>query len=249
MSTFEILMPKMGESVEEATITKWFVSVGDKIEEDDVLLEIATDKVDSEIPSPVAGTVKEILYETDALVAVGKPVAVIALEGEDSDDSESEVLAEENIEESVNKVIEENASSEAPDFSISDRFYSPLVKSIAKEEGISLSELDAIKGTGKDNRVTKDDILNFVNNRGKSEAKVDQAAAPVKTEQQKSAPAAAPVASPQKPPVSIGAEDGHCRNGQNEKTDCRSYGNVKTSFSSRYCSCGSGYDKHCFMEK
>ncbi len=207
MSTFEILMPKMGESVEEATITKWFVSVGDKIEEDDVLLEIATDKVDSEIPSPVAGTVKEILYETDALVAVGKPVAIIALEGEDSDDSESEVSAEENIEESVNKVIEENASSEAPDFSKSDRFYSPLVKSIAKEEGISLNELDAIKGTGKDNRVTKDDILNFVNNRGKSEAKVDQAAAPVKTEQPKSAPAAAPVASPQKPPVSIGAED------------------------------------------
>ncbi len=206
MSTFEILMPKMGESVEEATITKWFVSVGDKIEEDDVLLEIATDKVDSEIPSPVAGTVKEILYETDALVAVGKPVAIIALEGEEGDDAPA-ASSEEKVEESVSKVIEENSSAADADYSKSDRFYSPLVKSIAKEEGVSLTELDSIKGSGKDNRVTKEDILSYLKNKGQSGAPVAKAAEPVKAEQPKAAPAAAPVPTPQKPPVSIGAED------------------------------------------
>ncbi len=207
MSTFEILMPKMGESVEEATITKWFVSVGDKIEEDDVLLEIATDKVDSEIPSPVAGTVKEILYETDALVAVGKPVAIIALEGEEGDDEAPVASGETKIEESVTKVIAENSSQTESDYSKSDRFYSPLVKSIAKEEGVSLTELDSIKGSGKDNRVTKEDILSYLKNKGQSGAPAAKAAEPVKAEQPKAAPAAAPVPTPQKPPVSIGAED------------------------------------------
>ncbi len=203
MSKFEILMPKMGESVEEATITKWFVSVGDKIEEDDVLLEIATDKVDSEIPSPVAGTVKEILFETDSLVPVGKPVAIIALEGEETEDASSDSLSNNKVEEAVNEVIEENSTKAESDYSKSDRFYSPLVKSIAKEEGVSIEELDSIKGTGLDNRVTKNDILSYLTNRGKSEVNVEKSEATVKTEQPKQTPAA----TPQKPPVSIGAED------------------------------------------
>ncbi|MFW6042902.1 MAG: biotin/lipoyl-containing protein, partial [Marinilabiliaceae bacterium] len=102
MSTFEITMPKMGESVEEATITKWFVKPGDKVEEDDPILEIATDKVDSEIPSPVAGTVKELFFDTDEVVAVGKAVALIDLgdegEKEESEKEESEEGEEEKSE-------------------------------------------------------------------------------------------------------------------------------------------------------
>ncbi|WP_066631725.1 dihydrolipoamide acetyltransferase family protein [Labilibacter marinus] len=203
MSTFEILMPKMGESVEEATITKWFVSVGDKIEEDDVLLEIATDKVDSEIPSPVEGIVKEILYETDALVPVGKPVAIISLEGEDggSDDG-AEPAATAEVEKSVEAAVEETASAPAQDFAESDKFYSPLVKSIAKEEGVSVQELDSIKGTGQNNRVTKNDILAFVSDKTSGSAAPKAASAP------KASPAPTPAAAPiQRPPVSVSGED------------------------------------------
>ncbi len=168
MSIFEILMPKMGESVEEATITKWFVSEGDTIQEDDVLLEIATDKVDSEIPSPVAGIVKEIKYNVDDVVAVGLPVAVILLEGADdtSDDlpqlKETEVVATAPVVVDAATVSVDTASINKT----SDRFYSPLVRSMAQQEGISADELEKIAGTGKDGRVTKNDMLNYLANRG-----------------------------------------------------------------------------------
>jgi len=168
MSTFEILMPKMGESVEEATITKWFVSEGDTIQEDDVLLEIATDKVDSEIPSPVAGTVKQIKYNVDDVVAVGLPVAVILLEGAEDTSKDTSQATEPEI-----KVVQPNAvdvSSVSVDHSsinkTSDRFYSPLVRRIAQEEKIGTDELEKITGTGIDGRVTKNDILSYLNNRG-----------------------------------------------------------------------------------
>ena len=167
MSTFEILMPKMGESVEEATITKWFVSEGDTIQEDDVLLEIATDKVDSEIPSPVAGTVKQIKYNVDDVVAVGLPVAVILLEGAEDTSKDTSQATEPEI-----KVVQPNAvdvSSVSVDHSsinkTSDRFYSPLVRRIAQEEKIGTDELEKITGTGIDGRVTKNDILSYLNNR------------------------------------------------------------------------------------
>jgi 2-oxoglutarate dehydrogenase E2 component (dihydrolipoamide succinyltransferase) len=167
MSTFELLMPKMGESVEEATITKWFVNVGDTIEEDQVLFEIATDKVDSEIPSPVAGVIKEIKFETDALVPVGEVVAVIALEGS------NQVSDAPKVEKQESKPAIEQNDSEAKvestsDFGSSEKFYSPLVKSIAKEEGISVAELDKIEGSGQDGRVTKSDVLKFLDGKGKS---------------------------------------------------------------------------------
>ncbi len=168
MSIFEILMPKMGESVEEATITKWFVSEGDTIQEDDVLLEIATDKVDSEIPSPVAGIVKEIKYNVDDVVAVGLPVAVILLEGADdtSDDlpqlKETEVVATAPVVVDAATVSVDTASINKT----SDRFYSPLVRSMAQQEGISADELEKIAGTGKDGRVTKNDMLNYLASRG-----------------------------------------------------------------------------------
>jgi len=168
MSTFEILMPKMGESVEEATITKWFVSEGDTIQEDDVLLEIATDKVDSEIPSPVAGTVKQIKYNVDDVVAVGLPVAVILLEGAEDTSKDTSQATEPEI-----KVVQPTAvdvSSVSVDHSsinkTSDRFYSPLVRRIAQEEKIGTDELEKITGTGIDGRVTKNDILSYLNNRG-----------------------------------------------------------------------------------
>ncbi len=212
MSTFDILMPKMGESVEEATITKWFVKVGDTVEEDQVLLEIATDKVDSEIPSPVAGVVKEIKFDTDSLVPVGEIVATIALEGsegaeepketkeaesaEASDAPEKKEASKaasddkESVKEAPKKESPAEAKTESGDFKDSDRFYSPLVKSIAKEENISVSELEGIKGSGKEGRVTKEDVLAFVKNRG------DKPAGPQSQSTEKAAPAAKPAERP-----------------------------------------------------
>ena len=171
MSTFDILMPKMGESVEEATITKWFIKPGDTIEEDQLLLEIATDKVDSEIPSPVAGVVKEIKFDVDAVVPVGEVVAVISMGGEDTgDDSQPEEAASPASSEKEEEKVTAKESSAVVDFKESDRFYSPLVKSIAKEENVSIEELDKIAGSGKDGRVTKDDIMSFLENRGSKPA-------------------------------------------------------------------------------
>ncbi len=166
MSTFDILMPKMGESVEEATITKWFVKPGDTIEEDQLLLEIATDKVDSEIPSPVAGVVKEIKFEVDAVVPVGEVVAVISLGGEAAgNDSQAAPTESVAVSEEKEEKVSTKESSAVVDFKESDRFYSPLVKSIAKEENVSIEELNKIAGSGKDGRVTKDDIMSFLENR------------------------------------------------------------------------------------
>ena len=159
MSSFEILMPKLGESVQEATITKMFVKLNDVIEEDDMLFEIATDKVDSEIPSPVSGKVIEIRFKEDDVVPVGEVVAIINM-SEDAADAES---APEVTEKLAVEVIDEQVVSDVAEIkSESDRFYSPLVKAIAQKENISQAELDAIVGHGKDGRVQKEDILKFV---------------------------------------------------------------------------------------
>lgn len=203
MSTFDIIMPKLGESVEEATITKWFVKVGDKVNEDDPLLEIATDKVDSEIPSPVAGVVKEVKYEVNAIVPVGKVVAVIALEG--SVDAEAPVVEQASapVAAPSSPKAEQNQAVTIvePVEAESGKFYSPLVRSIAKEEGISNAELDKIAGSGKDGRVTKEDILAYLKNRGTAVATSSAPAASVQP-----AKPAAPVA-PAKVNVSISAGD------------------------------------------
>ncbi|MBN2347268.1 MAG: 2-oxo acid dehydrogenase subunit E2 [Bacteroidales bacterium] len=168
MSTFNIVMPKMGESVQEATITKWFKKEGDAIEEEDVLLEIATDKVDSEIPSPVDGVIKKIFFKENDVVAVGEIIAIVALDGD-----EGEPVAEK--EETIDKVAEKetpkviiSAKESVSDFKSSGRFYSPLVQSIAQKENISSGELDNIKGTGQNGRVRKQDILAYLENKGKS---------------------------------------------------------------------------------
>ncbi len=175
MAKFELKLPKMGESVAEATITNWLKEVGEHIEADEPVLEIATDKVDSEVPSEVEGKLVEKLFEADDVVQVGQTIAVIETEGElpeeDSEDDELDIdLNEEEEDESyaeeVAATVEEAKETvESNDFSDASRFYSPLVKNIAKEENIGLEELENIKGSGKDGRVTKDDMLAYVENR------------------------------------------------------------------------------------
>jgi 2-oxoglutarate dehydrogenase E2 component (dihydrolipoamide succinyltransferase) len=165
MAKFELKLPKMGESVAEATVTNWLKKVGDKIEMDEAVLEIATDKVDSEVPSEVAGTLVEILFNTDDVVQVGQTIAIIETEGGAVEAPKAEAVAAPVAE--ITKTVEAAKEVVAPaNFADSDKFFSPLVKNIAKEEGVSLAELEAIIGTGKDGRVTKADILDFVKNRG-----------------------------------------------------------------------------------
>ncbi|KRD12879.1 diapophytoene dehydrogenase [Flavobacterium sp. Root901] len=168
MARFELKLPKMGESVAEATITNWLKEVGDKIEADEAVLEIATDKVDSEVPSEVSGILVEQLFGKDDLVQVGQTIAIIETEGGDAPAAQSTVetaAPAEAIE--IEKTIEavKEASSVPQDFAGSDKFFSPLVKNIAKEEGVSVAELDNIQGSGKDGRVTKDDILKYIEDR------------------------------------------------------------------------------------
>jgi 2-oxoglutarate dehydrogenase E2 component (dihydrolipoamide succinyltransferase) len=167
MAKFELKLPKMGESVAEATVTNWLKKVGDTIAMDEAVLEIATDKVDSEVPSEVSGTLVEILFNVDDVVQVGQTIAIIETEG-GAVAAVPEVKADvpvavAEVAKTVEVAIEAVASA---DFSSSDKFFSPLVKNIAKEEGISLAELEAISGSGKDGRVTKEDVLNYIKNRG-----------------------------------------------------------------------------------
>jgi len=185
-------MPKLGESVQEATITKWFVKEGDTIEEDDPVFEVATDKVDSEIPSPVDGVISKVFFQEEALVPVGEVVAIVQIEGEDDADEEDKTN-EANKEEpktaaaETKSEVKEEPQHEAEKAestpvkgsdirSSSNRFYSPLVKSIAEKENISLEELESIEGSGQNGRVQKNDILKFIED--KKAGKVGQAAAP-----------------------------------------------------------------------
>jgi 2-oxoglutarate dehydrogenase E2 component (dihydrolipoamide succinyltransferase) len=169
MARFELKLPKMGESVAEATITSWLKEVGDTIELDEAVVEIATDKVDSEVPSEVEGTLVEILYQQDAVVAVGETIAIIEIEDEDSESEQADtVVSEEKSQiEAVEKIIEKAAeivSTPISKNSDSGKFYSPLVRNIAKTEGVSMEQLETISGTGKDGRVTKEDILLYLEN-------------------------------------------------------------------------------------
>ncbi|MFW5821680.1 MAG: dihydrolipoamide acetyltransferase family protein [Bacteroidota bacterium] len=176
MAQFEVIMPKMGESIEEATITNWFVKEGDKVVEDDVLLEIATDKVDSEIPSPVEGVIQKIMYEQDETVAVGSVIAIIDLDGDGKDKEssaeESETAAPEKPAEETKASEEEEtqAPPETPESKLlksgaEGRFYSPVVRKIAAEEKVSEEELLRIDGSGLNGRVQKRDILEYLEER------------------------------------------------------------------------------------
>lgn len=205
MAKFELKLPKMGESVAEATITNWLKEVGDTIEEDEAVLEIATDKVDSEVPSEVDGVLVEKLFGPDDVVQVGQTIAIIETEGEVENTSETTSTSEETTESSASVAAVEETVSQAKatasneDYNDSDRFYSPLVKNIAKEENISFEELESVKGTGKDGRVTKDDILAYVKNRGEQQAKPA-------TQSLASAPQKAAL-KPAATPISVNGED------------------------------------------
>lgn len=206
MARFELKLPKMGESVAEATITNWLKEVGDKIEMDEAVLEIATDKVDSEVPSEVSGILIEQLFGKDDLVQVGQTIAIIETEGGSSflvDKVAEETTAPAEVA-AIEKTIEIAKEVVAPaDYTTSDKFFSPLVKNIAKEENVSIAELESINGSGKDGRVTKEDILTYIAGRKdkveapKVEAKV-AVAAPVKVQEQVASKAA---------PVSVNGGD------------------------------------------
>ncbi|MGI9530999.1 dihydrolipoamide acetyltransferase family protein [Lutimonas sp.] len=168
MSKFELKLPKMGESVAEATITSWLKEVGETIEMDEAIVEIATDKVDSEVPSEVEGVLVERFFEVDEVVGVGQVIAVIETNGEVDVAGETKEEVVESIPEDLPTVASVKAKTEEMNVSAqelnspSGKFFSPLVKNIAKTEGISLEELESIKGSGKDQRITKNDILAYI---------------------------------------------------------------------------------------
>lgn len=171
MAEKPILMPKMGESIAEATIIRWLKNEGDKVEKDEPIVEIATDKVDSEIPSTEAGILVKQLYKDGDVVKVGEPVAMIATDAAAAKPAAPAPLVPASPVAEVQKTVEaaiKQATPETPAATAisGDRFYSPLVMNIARTEGISMEELDRIPGTGKEGRVTKSDILNHVQNRG-----------------------------------------------------------------------------------
>ena len=171
MAKFELKLPKMGESVAEATLTAWLKEVGDTIEADETVLEIATDKVDSEVPSEVDGVLIQKLFEVDAVIEVGQTIAIIETADNDSVSIEQpqeltkipEPVEVERLEANITKVQETVTSIRSNDA----RFYSPLVKNIAKKEGVSQAELDTIKGSGKEGRVTKNDILSYLSHKSR----------------------------------------------------------------------------------
>jgi len=174
MSKFELKLPKMGESVAEATITSWLKEIGDQIEMDEAVLEIATDKVDTEVPCEFEGVLIEKCFEVNDIVQVGQTIAIIEVSGDDSsekiiDNSEDNSAKKEEVEIDLPPTFDLNISTETEvNFSDSERFYSPLVRSIIKKEGIDFKELDQIKGSGKDNRINKSDILKYIKSKSDS---------------------------------------------------------------------------------
>tara|TARA_B110000438_G_scaffold286783_1_gene318368 strand:- start:751 stop:2019 length:1269 start_codon:yes stop_codon:yes gene_type:complete len=170
----DVIMPKLGESITEGTILEWKKNVGDTINKDETLLEISTDKVDSEIPSPAEGKLLEILYKVNDVVAVGTIIARIGSEsGDVLEPSNHEKPLVEDEEENINVVEDsyhENNTSNHTKYKSTSRFYSPLVKSIANKENISLNELDQINGTGNNGRVNKKDILDYIKNRNHNQS-------------------------------------------------------------------------------
>ncbi|MCE1199820.1 MAG: 2-oxo acid dehydrogenase subunit E2 [Marinilabiliales bacterium] len=167
MADFQVLIPKLGESIQEATITKIFVQIGDSIKEDDVLFEVATDKVDSEIPSPVSGIVKAIYCKVDDLLAVGKVAMLIGLPGEVTEDViSSGVSSGKNAqEEKLSVAVTPPTDSKTKSSAQSGRYYSPLVRNLASQSNLPLEELDGIQGSGIGGRVRKNDLLQFLEER------------------------------------------------------------------------------------
>ena len=197
MAEIEIRLPKMGESVTEATITNWLKEVGDIVEMDEPLVEVATDKVDNELPSEAEGTLIKILFEKDDVAQVGDVIAIISTDGgaavaEPAKETKAAPASESKAVEVVTNSNTASVSKTGP----SGKFYSPLVRSIADKEGISMSELESISGSGENGRVTKKDILGFIETRGNAPV---TAKAPASV----SAPKAAPAKSAHKPSIPV----------------------------------------------
>ena len=205
MARVELIMPKMGESVSEATIITWSKNIGDMVELDETIVEIATDKVDSEVPSTHEGKLVEMLYEADDVVQVGEPFAILETEGSDDtpdvNDATPAPTVTKVVEEAVTKAVEATTTTIT---NTGERFYSPLVRSMASEEGIEMTELESIPGSGKEGRVTKSDMVSYLKTRGSAPA-----TAPVKTETKKTTPApktAVPAHTPVNVPNTGGTE-------------------------------------------
>lgn len=210
MAKFELKLPKMGESVAEATLTNWLKEVGDTIEADEAVLEIATDKVDSEVPSEVNGVLVEKLFNVDDVVQVGQTIAIIEIAG--GSNGTEKVVAENTPSIEVVKEVEKQVetakqATQAPIENNGDRFYSPLVKNIAAAENISQTELDGISGTGKEGRVTKNDILGYVENRSSAKSETSKPQTVVETKTTETAKSQSSEATKPKAPVSVSGED------------------------------------------
>jgi 2-oxoglutarate dehydrogenase E2 component (dihydrolipoamide succinyltransferase) len=201
MAEFQLILPKMGESVIEATILSWHKKPGDVIHENEIVLEVATDKVDSEVPSPVAGTLKKILFEENAVAEIGSVIAIIETDAAVAEESvEVPVKKEQALEEQPKSMpVEETDTPESNhpkdeqvpyvppatkpaeqsvSVNNSGRFYSPLVLNIARAEGISMSELESLPGSGAENRVTKEDMLAYVESKKKGGTSIKPAPTP-----------------------------------------------------------------------
>ena len=185
MARVELIMPKMGESVSEATIITWAKEVGEMVELDETIVEIATDKVDSEVPSTHEGKLVEKLFEADEVVQVGEPFAILETDGGDDTPVETETKAPTAtiiVERAETTTTQNNPTTITND---GDRFYSPLVRSMASEEGIEMTELETIPGNGKDGRVTKSDMITYLKTRGSVPLTI-----PAKVESKKTTPTA-----------------------------------------------------------
>ncbi|MXS71456.1 2-oxo acid dehydrogenase subunit E2 [Flavobacteriaceae bacterium W22] len=202
MAEYKLLLPSMGEGVMEATVITWLFNEGDQVKEDDSVVEIATDKVDSDVPTPVSGKIVKILKQKDEVAKVGEAIAILEIEGEGGSTSAEEAKAETASAPDAEtlKTIEEPLNTAASTEFSGDLYLSPLVKSIAQQENISETELKSIKGSGLEGRITKEDILAYVKNRGNQPA---PQAAPV----QQPAPVSQPV-TPSAPASTITAAAG-----------------------------------------
>jgi 2-oxoglutarate dehydrogenase E2 component (dihydrolipoamide succinyltransferase) len=228
MAQVELLMPKMGESIMEATILSWLKNEGDTIEQDESVLEVATDKVDTEVPSTHGGVLKQILAKEGDVVEVGKPIAIITTEApaekssapstNGSDAARTDASQEEKKATSEEPVSNGQAQNGHISARNGDRFYSPLVRNIAKEEGIGVEELETIEGSGKEGRVTKKDILSYLEIRGQEPAQEQgrsqgpdqapvQASAQASVQESGRAPVQGPGHAPVQAPVSVSGED------------------------------------------
>ncbi|MRJ08173.1 2-oxo acid dehydrogenase subunit E2 [Ornithobacterium rhinotracheale] len=207
MAEYKFLLPSMGEGIMEATVTAWLKNVGDSIEEDESIVEVATDKVDSDVPSPVSGVLKEIIVPTDSVAKVGEPMAIITTEDEEAESATPKPKSDEEMPKpdpevaqaakEAEKVLNVVKTTTTIDLGETDKFLSPLVRSIAAKEGISAEELNNIKGSGQNGRVTKDDMLHYLKQK---DQKTTGAPTPIVATSQS-------VSSPVLKSISIGAHD------------------------------------------